>query len=52
MGRKRDMDDEIMAPHIDYSKYSQLYSNTPADNYVKTSSIQFDSIQFEENMSK
>jgi hypothetical protein len=41
-----------MAPHIDHSKYSQLYPNTPADNYLKTSSIQFGSAQFEENMSK
>jgi hypothetical protein len=45
-------DDETMAPHIDHSKYSQLYPNTPADNYLKTSSIRFGSAQFEENMSK
>jgi hypothetical protein len=45
-------DDETMAPQIDHSKYSQLYPNTPADNYLKTSSIRFGSAQFEENMSK
>jgi hypothetical protein len=32
-------DDETMAPHIDHSKYSQLYPNMPADNYLKTPSI-------------
>jgi hypothetical protein len=31
--------DETMAPHIDHSKYSQLYPNMPADNYLKPSSI-------------
>jgi hypothetical protein len=45
-------DDETMAPQIDHSKYSQLYPNMPADNYLKTSSIRFGSAQFEENMSK
>jgi hypothetical protein len=45
-------DDETMAPQIDHSKYSQLYPNTPADNYLKTSSIWFGSPQFEESMSK
>jgi hypothetical protein len=44
--------DETMTPHIDHSKYSQLYPNTPADNYLKTSSILFGSPQFEESMSK
>jgi hypothetical protein len=45
-------DDETMAPQIDHSKYSQLYPNTLADNYLKTSSIRFGFAQFEENMSK
>jgi hypothetical protein len=31
--------DETMAPHIDHSKYSQLYPNMPDDNYLKPSSI-------------
>jgi hypothetical protein len=44
--------DETMTPHIDHSKYSQLYPNTPADNYLKPSSIRFGYAQFEENMSK
>jgi hypothetical protein len=41
-----------MAPHIDLSKYPQLYLNMQAGNYLKTSSIQFGCVQFEENMTK
>jgi hypothetical protein len=42
-------DDEAMTPH---SKYPQLYPNMQAGNYLKTYSIRFGCIQFEENMSK
>jgi hypothetical protein len=45
-------DDETMASHIDHSKYPQLYPNMQASNYLKTSSILFGCVQFEENMSK
>jgi hypothetical protein len=44
--------DETMAPHIDDSKYPQLYPNMQDDNYLKTSSIRFGCVQFEKNMSK
>jgi hypothetical protein len=43
--------DETMSPHIDQSKYSQLYTNMSADNYLETYSIRFGSVHFEENMS-
>jgi hypothetical protein len=41
-----------MAPHIDLSKYPQLYLNMQAGNYLKTSSIRFGCVQFEKNMTK
>jgi hypothetical protein len=45
-------DDETMTPHIDRSKYPQLYAHMQAGNYLKTSSIRFGCVQFKENMMK